>query len=97
MVVCHVCSLLASHVSESRYRSHSHPYIHAHKNTQALPCDMCTSMLSPLQHLSPQRMITRFYQAVTAPLPVLIVPAGRTLLPLSPHIIYLHMVLLAYG
>lgn len=56
-----------------------------------------TAKLSPLQHLSPQRIITRFYKAVTARVPIFIVPAGGPLLPLSPCIIALHMALLPYG
>lgn len=57
------------------------------------PCDTGTVTLSPLWHLSPQRMVTRFYKAVTAPAPIVTVPVGRPLLPLSPCIISLHMVL----
>lgn len=74
-----------------------HPRIHAYNKQTTLPCCFCTNVLSPLRNLSPQRMITRFHRAVTAPVPVLIVPAGRPLLPLSPCIITPHMVLLAYG
>lgn len=66
-----------------------------HKQT-ALPCDTCTST-SPPQHLSPQWMITGFNKAVTASLPILVVPAGGPLLPLSSCIISLRVALLAYG
>lgn len=75
---------------------HSSTY-HPNTNKQALPCCTCISMLSPLQRLSPQRMITKFYRAVTGPMPVLIVPSGRPFLPLSFCIISLYREFFACG
>lgn len=99
--ICHFSPSLADQVMTlevylMEYPGTPPPY-HPHTNKQALTCCTCISMLSPLQRLSPQRMITKFYRAVTGPMPVLIVPSGRPFLPLSFCIISLYREFFACG